>query len=461
MAAVALGSKPLQRMSTERECGCHSFAVALCAGLISGLTIGQAQYAYGAFVDPLSEEFASWTRVQINMALSVGMVVNAIVSPLAGIAIDRFGARLVVPALGLVCGLGWLLFAFTKSLAMLYGAFALIYSSFPSNTMIQGGKVVGAWFPSSRGKVMGAVAACNNLGGVLMIQLGTALEWRDAALVFAALQGVATVLYWVLVRDSRPIVPKSVANQPCAPLALKPAHEKLPLRSLRFWSVSFALSLCFYTYPAGLTQMLPALRADGVDAEIAAGCLSLVGVLGIASKVISGFLADRIGAKRTMQISLLIQLIAMGVLLLHGWLPAGSRRESLAWTGAAIYGLGFGAVGAQIPLIILEEYGVKIMGRALGIVGATFLVPGLIAPIVAGAVFDSTGQYTRSFAYTSGVFCVALLVLEILCWTQGGMAPRMAQVPIDGKNSAGIEASIPDDGDTDGKRDAVAADTEV
>ena len=48
-----------------------------------------------------------------------------------------------------------------------------------------------------------------------------------------------------------------------------------------------------------LVQLSPALQADGVDESVAAGCLSLVGILGIASKIGSGMLADKYGAKRT------------------------------------------------------------------------------------------------------------------------------------------------------------------
>lgn len=434
----------------ERECSLHSFAVAVCAGLISGLTIGQAQYAFGTFVGALAEEFPLWTRVEINTALSVGMIVNALVSAVSGTLLDQFSIRVVVPLAAFVCCGGWICIAYTDSLLMLYLGFAFIYFSFPSNTMLQCGKLVGSWFPQSRGKVMGFVSAGNNTGGVLMILLSSRLAWRTAAFIFAGLQFGVALLYFFVVRDAphhrrslttiQKVTPPAKSSEASKADDSGSATEEIApafsFMRIRFLNVSLALCLCFYTYPACLTQLYPALLADGVDANTAAGCLTLVGILGIASKVISGFLADKVGAKRAMQVSLAIQITSMGLLVIHGRLPADGRPLSLAWAAAAIYGLGFGAVGALIPLVTLEEYGVKVFGKASGIQGLSFLVPGMVAPAVAGACFDHTGQYTGAFASTAAIFLAAVVLLEFLCRTSSPLAPLPALAKTSGVASA-------------------------
>lgn len=414
----------------QRECGMRAASVAMAASLMSGITIGQAQYCFGMFVDPLALEFPSWTRLQINFALVVGQIVSGLISPFAGWGLDCVGARTLVPAAGLVSCCGWLTMSFANSLPALYIAYALIHLGFPSNTM-QCGKVIGAWFPRSRGKVIGIVSAGNNLSGTFLVFLVAAVPWRRAAIIFAGMQGTIAVVYFVAVRNSRQLV-KPVKEA----TAMKPAPvEKAELlyKSWRFVAVALALCCCYYTYLSVLTQLPPALRADGVDPVVAGRCLSLVGVLGIGSKVVGGFLADKIGAKRTMQISLLLQQVALGMLMLHGWLPESQRPEALAWAGAGTYGVGFGAVGAMIPLVTLEEYGVAVAGRAAGLVGFAFLLPAIVAPAVAGVCFDVTGQYTGSFAFTAFVFLVALIMLEMLCRTRsdrdGGNVLSKAKEP--------------------------------
>lgn len=408
----------------KRECGLHALGVAVSSGVISGLTIGQAQYAFGTFVDPLAEEFPSWSRVDINIALSIGMVVNGLMAPPTGMIMDRLGIRVVVPLAALICSSGWLCIAYTESLSVLYLGFTLVYCSFPANTMQQGGKLVGAWFPRSRSKVMGFVAAGNNTGGVLMVLLISRVPWRTGAFIFAALQAAAALMYFVVVRDtppsaSRSPVPEKVLANTVSAKDEAPQKETLksPFRTGRFLGVVFALSFCFYTYAGVLTQLQPALVADGVDVDTAAWCMTIVGALGIASKICSGMLAHKIGAKRTMQVSLVLQEVAMLLLVLHGTLPMHSRPLALAFAAASVYGLAFGAVGALIPLVILEEYDVKIFGKAAGLVGLGFMGSGLVAPVVAGAFFDGTGQYTGSFIVTAGVFAVAFIAFEILCRT--------------------------------------------
>merc|ERR1712039_176999 len=124
-----------------------------------------------------------------------------------------------------------------------------------------------------------------------------------------------------------------------------------------------------------------------------------------------------------MQVALIVQLISICCLVLHGSLPIDGRPVELAWAAAGIYGAGFGAVGALIPLVTLEEYGVKVFGKVSGVQGLSFIVPGMVAPAVAGAFFDHTGQYTGAFMVFAGVFVAALILLELLC--------RAAPVPVD------------------------------
>eukprot|EP00927_Polykrikos_kofoidii_P007322 TRINITY_DN12998_c0_g1_i1.p1 TRINITY_DN12998_c0_g1~~TRINITY_DN12998_c0_g1_i1.p1 ORF type:complete len:466 (-),score=52.04 TRINITY_DN12998_c0_g1_i1:236-1633(-) len=402
-----------------RECGLHAACVAFCAGSVSGLTIGQAQYSFGVFVPAMASDYSAWSRVQINFALTIGMVVSSVVSPGAGYALDRFGPRIVVPLIACSCVGGWVFVCYMDSLAALYLGYALIYLAFSLNTMLQCGKVVGTWFPKSRGVVLGLVSAGNNCGGVLMVQVAVMMHWRNAALTFAILQGCVAALYAVVVRDSRAqakaMVKDSESQAPAG--QAQPPPVSLPFRTWRFLAVSFALCSCFYTYPAVLTQLFPALSADGVDDATAAGCMSLVGAFGIASKVLSGIISTKIGAKRTMQLSLLIQLASFGLLIPHGMMARGTQPPVLTWASASMYGLGFGAVGAMIPMVVLEEYGATLVGRAAGLVGFGFIVPSLVAPTIAGAVFDVNGRYTTSFVITAFVFFAALMMLEALCRT--------------------------------------------
>ena len=53
--------------------------------------LGTVQFTFGFFIEPLEEEFG-WSRTQVNIALSFGVLTSAM-SPVVGNMMDRFGAR--------------------------------------------------------------------------------------------------------------------------------------------------------------------------------------------------------------------------------------------------------------------------------------------------------------------------------------------------------------------------------
>jgi len=47
--------------------------------------------AYGVFINPLADEFG-WSRAEINIGLSVGLVMSALAAPPLGYVLDRWGS---------------------------------------------------------------------------------------------------------------------------------------------------------------------------------------------------------------------------------------------------------------------------------------------------------------------------------------------------------------------------------
>ncbi len=86
---------------------------------------GTLYYAFSLFVDPLHSTFG-WSASEINTALTIGFVTWASAAPFAGTALDRFGGSTVMSfgsAMGIISLLIW---AFSTSLYMLYGAWLLM-----------------------------------------------------------------------------------------------------------------------------------------------------------------------------------------------------------------------------------------------------------------------------------------------------------------------------------------------
>ena len=75
---------------------------------ISGINFANAVTSIGVltvFVLPLTQEFG-WSRTQISAATSLGAVLGAVAAPFTGHFTDRFGARVLLAAAGVMIGLG-------------------------------------------------------------------------------------------------------------------------------------------------------------------------------------------------------------------------------------------------------------------------------------------------------------------------------------------------------------------
>jgi MFS family permease len=147
-----------------------------------GAVLGTSQFAFGVFIIPLEEEFG-WTRTQINVSLSLG-VLTGVVGPIAGRSMDRFGACWVMTVgLGIIAT-GFFLRARMNDLWQLYLFTAMIFAGTTGVTNLPAERLVTLWIAKTRSRMMGFVTAGTNFGAMISIPLITALiavaGWRSS-----------------------------------------------------------------------------------------------------------------------------------------------------------------------------------------------------------------------------------------------------------------------------------------
>jgi MFS family permease len=140
------------------------------------------------------------------------------------------------------------------------------------------------------------------------------------------------------------------------------------------------------------------------QAEIA-DVLSYVLMFSIAGRLIMGFLADRMAKKCVM---LIIYLMVAGAL------PMLMIPKTPLVLFAMIFGLGLGGDYMIIPLMAAELFGVRVLGRVLGIVLTADGVAEAVVPWAVGYLRDTTGSYSSGFILlillaATGSIAVALL----------------------------------------------------
>lgn len=391
-----------------------------------GAVLGTAQFAFGVFIIPLEEEFG-WTRTQVNVALSLG-VLTGVFSPLAGRYMDRFGARWIM-AVGLaLIAVGFFLRAAMNELWEFYVFSAIIFAGTAGVTNLPAGRLVTLWFARTRGRMMGFVTAGNNFGAMISVPLVAALiaaaGWRSGFAVIGAVMATLMVLTLLVIRDRPEDVEKELGKRwtptgtdaASARAAREGLTTRQAIRVYAFWLIMVGMALQQFARTAVATQLIPHLEQDGFSTGAAAAAVSLVAFFAMSSKIIFGRLSEQITALYAYVIIIALQIIGLVTLVY-------SPSQPIGWLALVIFGLGMGGVGALGPLAIAETFGLRNLGSIMGLMSFAVILPTIIGPVMSGQVFDRTGVYDDAFLATA-----VLLTFSMACFFFAGfLKPRIAE----------------------------------
>src|SRR5262249_50480217 len=170
-------------------------------------------------------------------------------------------------------------------------------------------------------------------------------------------------------------------------------------------------SMCSIAAVGGTNQHLKLfLSLDrGYAQGDAAQIISLVLGVSIAGRLLMGWLADRMPRKHVMLIIYLLVAGAIPLLLV----PAAAAGSTM-FLFAAVFGLGLGGEYLIIPLMAGELFGVKVLGRVMGIVLTADGVAEATAPMLIGYLRDRTGSYNVGFTVLIAVAGVGAAAIALL-----------------------------------------------
>jgi predicted MFS family arabinose efflux permease len=212
-------------------------------------------------------------------------------------------------------------------------------------------------------------------------------------------------------RESSPAQASSETPQPSLPgLTIRQA-----VRNRALWQINIA-SLIMMVLTIGLmVHQIPILTGAGLSSADAAWLAGLGGLVGIAGKLITGALLDRFDPRLVGGITLGITATAFAFLI------DGIRSDPLMIIAVVVNGYGAGCALQIGSYLTAQHAGMRNFGAIYGGMTSVVAVGSGIGPVLAGAVFDRTGNYD-AFLISGTVGCVlcgtlTLLLPAISTWT--------------------------------------------
>ena len=371
------------------------------------LAVGNGLYfTFSVFLVPLVEEFR-WSRGLTAGALSISTVLQGLLSPVAGILVDRFGPRRVILGGAILLSAASVLTATIKSAWELYlytgllGAIGLVGLG-----PVPMGVLLARWFSVRRGRAVGIAFSGMGFGvfvtGPLAQWLIAAMGWRVASAVLGL--GALCVLFpiaWVGARDPEARAEEQARPREQASGAPPDSALRQAVRTRAFWAL-WCANLCtpLAVFPVSTHQVAFAID-HGFQPILAASIFGVLGLLSIVGRVTFGFAADRFGGALAATTS--YACTAGGALALLALESDGRAGWLVVY--ALLFGLGFGARGPIITAMASDLFGGRRFGVIYGALSVGNGLGGAIGPWFGGVVHDVLGSYRVVFL-ASVAFCI-------------------------------------------------------
>ena len=370
--------------------------------------VGFALYGLPFFYDFMTGEYG-WSRATVTSGNALGkLLVGPLFGFIAGWLVDRYGPQRLMVAGALMGGTALIGLSFSDTLPLFYLFYVLNALGYVCGGPLPCQVLISRRFDKNRGKAMGIAYLGIGAGGALVPLLAARLEhalgWHHALLTLGILIALLAVPLPLILKsaagNSQP--PASPTPQPAPAPAMIPISEIL--RTPSFYLLAFG-SICSIGAVGGIMQHLKLYLRDLDFAQTdAAHVLSLVLLSSLAGRVLMGWLADLLPRKRVMILIYLLVACAIPLLLL----PDFPGRVYLF---AVIFGIGLGGDYMIIPLMAGDLFGVRALGRIMGIILVADGVAESAFPMLVGALYN---EAAKSYALGFSVLIVLALAGAVL-----------------------------------------------
>ncbi len=375
----------------------------------------------------LSKEY-HLSAVQFAFIASAYLYTYTLIQVPIGALLDRIGVKWMTRVGTII----WTIATFMTAIVSGYGLIIvarLLLGVAEAPVFPAASKATGYWFPmKERGlatSAFDASAKFSNVIGVPFVAFVVSLYgWRGGFYATGILSLLYGILFWIFYRD--PSQSKRISSQERTYIEeggaqadnVAPANTLASLgyllRQPKIWGMALGFAAYGYSFYLFLTW-LPTYIQSQLHVSIlnSAGLVAIIwGVATVTDIVVGGWLVDYLIKRGNDPTRVRKTIFIIGMLMGIAIIGAAFTKSVpliVMWLSIALGGLAFAApVGWSIPSLIAPKGTVGVVGSIMNFFNN---LAGIIAPLVAGYVLDTTKSFVLNF-----IIAAVVLVLGILCY---------------------------------------------
>lgn len=360
--------------------------------------------AFGAFFAVLAEEFG-WSKTALSAAAALQPMEAALLGPVLGWILDRFGPAGMIRTGILGFGAGFFLLSQIETLPGFYLAFVVIALGtclcgyFPLNVAVI------HWFERRRARALSMLSLGFAAGGMFVPVVAWSMQnfgWRTTALasgVVAILAGwpLSSVFKWRRPEDrgetvdGLPPAPAAGAREEAA--ADRDYTARDALRTRAFWLLSlghcFSLLVVYAVMVHAITHMKETLGYSLAEASLV---ITLTTVAQVGGVTVGWAIGDRFEKRYIATACMMMH--SVGLLML-----TYATGTAMLVAFAVLHGVAWGLRVPIMQAMRADYFGRRAIGMILGLASLVIVVGQIGGPMVAAALADWSGNYRTGFTF--------------------------------------------------------------
>jgi MFS family permease len=373
----------------------------VASSMILTLALG-LRHSFGLFLQPMSMDHG-WGREVFGFAIALQNLLWGLSQPFIGMLADRFGARPILFAGGLLYAAGIACMAHSSTpLALALSIGVLIGFAMSCTTYNIAFGALGRAYPAERrSRVFGICSAAGSLGQFLLLPLTLALitgmSWYWALMVFAVLAALMAPAAFGVDDKGYGATP-GPGN-----ISLKDALGQA-LRHRGFWLLGVGYLTCGFQINFVATHFPVFLLDQGLSARDGTVALALIGLFNVFGSYAAGVMGGRFPKTYVLSGLYAARGVAIALLLAFPLTSPG------AYVFAAVFGFTWLATVPLTSGVVAGIFGVKHLAMLSGLVFLFHQVGAFFGSWFGGYAFDHTGSYQVVWVIAIGLSVISTVV---------------------------------------------------